>query len=105
MAHFSLEHPMGKVDTEASDDTLGAGSKTTEQSDTIPLQSGGGNTGSGGDGSDGSDGANGKQTDTNDDATGFGDAKTDAVSQGGADGTGDTASQSGDKKSTKSKGK
>ena len=103
MAHFSLEHPMGKA--EASDDTLGAGSKTTEQSDPIPLQSGGGDAGSGGDGSDGGDGANGKQTDTNDDATGFGDAKADAVSQGGADGTDDTASKPSDKKGAKPKGK
>lgn len=103
MAHFSLEHPMGKA--EANDDTLGADSKTTEQSDTIPLQSGGSDTRSGGDGSDGGDGANGKQTDTNDDATGLGDAKADAIGQGGTDGTGDTASQSGDQESAKSKGK
>lgn len=103
MAHFSLQHPMGKA--EASDDTLGANTKTTEQSDTIPLQSGGDNTGSVGDGSDGGDGANGKQTDTNDDATGLGDAKTDAIGQGGTDGTGNTASQSSDKKGWFSKGK
>lgn len=101
MAHFSLEYPTG---TEVSDDTIGAGSKTTEQSGDISSQSSGINPAGTRDGGERSDGANGKQTDSNNDVAGLGDAEANAPAQGGADGAGDTASNPSNKKSWFSKG-
>lgn len=105
--HFDIHNPTGLIKKAdgGEDGTYGASGETTKQSDTIPFESGGANATDVGDGGNGGSGISREQADTGNDATGLGDAKTNAITQGGTDGTSDTASQSGDQESTKPKGK
>ena len=100
--------PMPEVKKELKDETnVGNGTDTSlgGTGENLPQQSGGSNTGGSQESIGTGTGADGKQTDTNNDVGGLGNAKADAPAQNPADGAGSNSSKPSNKKGTKPTGK